>query len=73
MEGNEGVCADCGQPLHIEIKRVGPKFAIVEQCCGSEQIVSPCLELSDYHKLEEHYKELRRSKYNRRKKERRSK
>jgi hypothetical protein len=73
MDGLPSICAGCGQLLKIEIKRVGPKFAVVEQCCGAEQIISDRLELSDYHKLEEHYKELRRSKYNRRKRERRNK
>lgn len=71
MDGLKSICADCGQLLKIEIKRVGPKFAVVEQCCGVEHIVSDQLELSDYHKLEEHYKTLRHNKYNRRKRERR--
>ena len=73
MEGLPSICSECGRMLKIDIKRVGPKFAVVAECCGDEQVISREHDITDYHLLEAHYKELRHKKFNRRKKAERRK
>ena len=65
------VCDRCGSMLEIDIKRVGPRFAVIAQCCGAEQVVSPLYETHVHPDLEICYENLRNGKYNRRKRERR--